>query len=90
MKNLLLLAFLCLSFIACKAPQYSIGMTEQSFLKYNNVSAVKQTEDISIYKKVNYPFGAPAVVKFFYFRNGKLVQMDQGERSVDYNVKISH
>ena len=76
--------------VACKAPMYTIGMTEQDFLKHNNVMAVKQNQEVSIYKKVNYPFGGAPIVKFFYFQYGKLVQMDEGERAVDYNLRITH
>lgn len=84
------LACICLLITSCKAPQYTIGMSESEFLRHNRVEAVKQTETVSIYKKVNYPFGSQPVVKFFYFSNGKLVQVDQGERAPDYNLKITH
>jgi len=69
---------------------YTIGMNQQDFLKHNRVIPVKETESVSIYKKVNYPFGAPAETKFFYFVNSKLVQVDEGQRAVDYNLKITH
>jgi len=75
---------------SCKAPMYTIGMNEQDFLKHNKVTAVKQTESISIYKKINYPFGAPAIVKFFYFQNGKLIQVDEGQRAVDYRIQVDN
>jgi hypothetical protein len=88
--KILILTILVLLCISCKAPQYTIGMNETDFLKHNRVEVVKQTPQISIYKKVNYPFGTAPITKFFYFQNGKLIQVDEGERAPDYNLKISH
>lgn len=73
-----LLGLLCL--YSCKAPQYIIGMNEQEFVRHNKVIAVQQTEHVSIYKKVNYPFAAPAEIKFFYFRDSKLIRVDNGRQ----------
>lgn len=69
-----------LFFITCKAPQYSIGMSQQEFLRRNKVEAVQESQSYSVYKKVNYPFGAPPRVKFFYFKNGVLAQVDNGRQ----------
>lgn len=80
MKTLIIATMLALCLVACKAPQYSIGMSQEEFLRRNKVEAVQESESYSVYKKVNYPFGAPPVIKFFYFRNGKLVQVDNGRQ----------
>jgi hypothetical protein len=65
-----------------------MGMSESEFLSKNRVEAVKQTADQSIYKKVNYPFGTPPVTKYFYFIDGKLVQVDEGVRNPDAIIQI--
>ena len=40
----------------------------------------------------HYFYGVPALasvdIRFFYFENNKLVKVDEGERAVDYRVKI--
>jgi hypothetical protein len=85
LTKLAVLALIC--FASCKAPMYVMGMNEQEFIKHNNVNVVEQTEHYAIYKKTNYPFGAPAVTKFFYFVDGKLVRMDTGERMPDFIIE---
>src|SRR6186713_1254014 len=72
---------------SCKAPYFTIGMSEQEFLKHNRVSLVEASTNYTVYKKVNQPFGAPPVIKFFYFRNGKLVEMNEGQRTPDIIVE---
>ena len=80
--------FVALLFIlSCKAPEYVIGMNEQDFLGHNSVAVVEQTEDHSIYKKTNYPFGGAPITKFFYFSNGKLIRVDIGKRSPDVIIE---
>jgi hypothetical protein len=73
--------------ISCKAPQFYMGESEREFLKHNRVSLVSATSRTSIYKKVNYPFGAPPVVKFFYFTDGKLTKVDEGVQSPDIIIE---
>lgn len=75
---------------SCKAPVYTIGMSEKEFLKHNRVQAVEQTTTVSVYKKVNYPFGAPAVTKFFYFQNGQLAEVNEGQRQPDIIIQNQH
>ena len=72
---------------SCKAPYFTIGMTEREFLRHNRVSMVKATGRESIYKKVNYPFGSAPVTKFFYFSDGILTQVDEGIQSPDIIVE---
>lgn len=64
-----------------------MGMSQSAFLAHNKVEVVKQTETVSIYKKVNYPFGGSPVTKFFYFKNEKLVQVDEGEPRPDLIIE---
>jgi hypothetical protein len=72
---------------SCKAPRYAMGMSEFAFLANNKVETIEQSQHISVYKKVNYPFGAPAVTKFFYFKDGKLVEVNEGERTPDVIIE---
>lgn len=85
LPRLAVMAMLCL--FSCKAPQYTIGMNEQDFVKHNRVNVVEQAEHYSIYKKTNYPFGAAPVTKFFYFVDGRMVKMDSGERMPDFIIE---
>lgn len=90
MKSLKTISFfvcVLLIFNSCKAPVYFIGMTEEKFLQKNKLKTVKATERESIYSKTNYPFGGSPQTKFFYFRNGKLVQVDEGVQRPDVIVE---
>jgi hypothetical protein len=69
---------------------FFIGMTQQDFLKHNRVQLVEANQQATIYKKINYPFGAPPVTKFFYFRDGKLIQVDEGTQNPDIIVEQRH
>jgi hypothetical protein len=53
----------------------------------NKVTLVKATKTISIYEKINYPVGKPAAFKFFYFTNGILTQVDEGQRNPDLIIE---
>jgi hypothetical protein len=64
-----------------------MGESEQEFVKHNHVEMVRASGGISIYKKVNYPFGSAPITKFFYFTDGKLTQVDGGQRSPDIIVE---
>lgn len=90
MKTLSLLALLCLFIISCKAPQFYIGMNELDFQKHNrSAQVIEASEQRTVYKQINYPFGAPAKVKFFYFHDGKLFRMDEGVRKPDLSIQVS-
>jgi uncharacterized protein YcfL len=70
-----------------------IGMSESEFKeKVEGEENVKMSTEISIYKvKVSsfrYIEHYQEKVRFFYFNNNKLVQVDEGERAIDYRIKI--
>lgn len=73
--------------VSCRAPRFYMGENEEEFVKHNNVSFVEGTGRTSIYKKVNYPFGSAPVTKFFYFTDGKLTSVNEGQRSPDIIVE---
>ena len=75
-------------FVSCRAPRFYMGESEQDFVRHNRVEMVSASGIVSIYKKVNYPFGTAPITKFFYFTSGKLTQIDEGERSPD--IVIEH
>ena len=83
MKYLLIIVL----FISCKADQFTIGMSEQDFLARNNVRMIKQSEQVSIYSKTRVPFGKEATIKFFYFRDGKLAEVNLGHRAPDIIIE---
>jgi len=75
-----------------------IGMSVNEFKeKVENEELVEMNQKVTIFKKViksynHYFYGVPALasvdIRFFYFENNKLVKVDEGERAVDYRVKI--
>lgn len=67
-----------------------MGESEEEFVKHNRVELVEATGRVSIYKKVNYPFGGAPVTKFFYFTDGKLTQVNEGQRTPDIIVEHRH
>lgn len=83
---------LIMSIAGCKAPKFFLGMTEQDFLSKNRGVKLLETADdgISVYKKTNYPFGAPPDVTFFHFVNGKLGKVDKGIRRPDVLIENKH
>ena len=87
MTRLLALSIL-LVLASCRAPRFYMGESEQDFVRHNRVEMVSAYRGVSIYKKVNYPFGGAPVTKFFYFTSGRLSQIDEGERSPD--IVIEH
>jgi len=89
MKKAFLITLLFFSFLtSCKAPQFFIGMNEMEFQKHNrSAQVIEASQKRTVYKQVNYPFGAPPKVKFFYFVDGKLVQMDEGVRKADITIE---
>lgn len=85
--RLLFIMLIAMASMQCKAPKYFIGMSEEDFLRKNKVQTVESTARYSVYKKINYPFGAPPIVKFFYFRDGELFRVDGGERQPDIIIQ---
>ncbi|WP_291101864.1 MULTISPECIES: hypothetical protein [unclassified Flavobacterium] len=70
-----------------------IGMSESEFKeKVVGEENVKMDTTISIYKVTvssnRYIEGWTHKTRFFYFSNNKLVQVDEGERAVDYRIKV--
>jgi hypothetical protein len=70
-----------------------IGMSESEFKeKVEGEENVKMDTTISIYKvKVSsfrYVEHYQEKVRFFYFIDNKLVQVDEGEKAVDYRIRI--
>jgi hypothetical protein len=75
-----------------------IGMSVSEFKeKVENEELVEMNQKVTIFKKViksynHYLYGVPILAsvdtRFFYFENNQLVKVDEGERAVDYRVKI--
>ncbi|EMY81085.1 hypothetical protein pgond44_08752 [Psychroflexus gondwanensis ACAM 44] len=75
-----------------------IGMSISEFKeKIEKEELVEMNVKVTIFKKViqsynHYAYGLPLLertdIRFFYFENNKLVKVDEGERAVDYRVKI--
>lgn len=86
MKKLSALTLLWL-ITSCRAPRFYMGEPEEEFVRHNRVGLVEATGRVSIYKKVNYPFGGAPVTKFFYFTDGRLTKVDEGVRSPDIIVE---
>jgi hypothetical protein len=87
-KALLLLPVFFLLFSNCRAPRLFVGITEQEFVKTNGgLELIEASSARNVYKKTNYPFGKRASTKFFYFVDGKLVQMDEGVNRADITIQ---
>jgi len=83
-----ILLFIMLVTTSCKSTYYYIGMSQSEFLAKNKKAVPrKETVEESIYEIGRQPFGKAYVQKFFYFQNGKLVQVDNGERQPDIIIK---
>ncbi|QBQ41280.1 hypothetical protein E2P86_08970 [Sphingobacterium psychroaquaticum] len=70
-----------------------IGMTIPEFKTVmREASTVYLSEDYSAFKvmksRVKYGYGYVYSTRFFYFQDGKLWRIDEGERAVDYRVKV--
>lgn len=69
-----------------------IGMSENEFKNtFKNEMLISSKDNISVYKisKNGYDtYGAAPDFRFFYFVDQKLVQIDKGERAVDYRLKV--
>jgi len=87
MKRLSFLLLFVYLLTSCKAPYFYIGMQEKEFLRHNRVQIIQTSVEQSTYKKINYPFGAPPVTKFFYFQHGVLVEVNEGERNPDVIIE---
>lgn len=70
-----------------------IGMTIPEFKKVmKDASTVYLSEDYSAFKvkksRVKYGYGYVFSTRFFYFQDGELWRIDEGERAVDYRIKV--
>lgn len=90
MKKLFFIALLFLC--SCHTTQFFLGMSEIEFTSKNhNADLVKAAEGSSIYR-CNTHNGHINKTMFYYFRDGKLVQVDEGERVPDFiiDARIHH
>lgn len=85
-KSITTLCFLFLFFIGagCKAPQFTIGMSQSEFMAQNKVKMVQANETTSVYAKWRQ---SQSQWEFFYFRDSILVQVDYGTRSPDVLIQ---
>lgn len=81
-----LFALLCAA-TSCKAPSYAIGMSQKDFLSHSHPTLVKATASESIYRVTKHHGIYSDQNTFYYFRNGSLVQIDQGVRTPDIIVQ---
>lgn len=70
-----------------------IGMPEKDFkelFKDEKVVAMKPEVTVYLIDKRTYHdlYGWRGDYRYFYFVNQKLIQVDKGERAVDYRIKI--
>ena len=89
MKNYILLLMIAISaFSSCKTSYVTLGMSESDFLINNKVRLVEAHGNVSIYKKQQDPaWHFRPETKFYYFRDGKLVDINEGERMPDIIVE---
>jgi uncharacterized protein YcfL len=76
-----------------------LGMSISDFKgKVKKEELLRMDQKATIFKTViksynYYHYGIPVLAsidtRFFYFENNKLVKVDEGEREVDYRVKIN-
>jgi hypothetical protein len=76
-----------LMILGCKAPVYTIGMSESDFVKRSKAEQVEATSWHSIYAKTTQPFGKPSVTKYYYFKYGKLIEINEGQRQPDVIIQ---
>jgi hypothetical protein len=90
MKKKLLSILICGLLISCystKSPSISSGMSVEEFIKKAKYEELVTMDGEWTIYKVIYGFNAENV-KFYYFKNNKLVKMDGGERATDYRIRI--
>ena len=82
MKKLPILSLLLLLFItSCKTPVYTLGMSEDEFTAHHKAATdlVEKSAQRTVYRRENRTF-IPKPTQYFYFVDGKLVRIDEGER----------
>lgn len=83
----LLTVILLISCYANKAPVIRTGMTIEEFRKEAKYEELVTMDVEWMVYKVVYGFNADNI-RFYYFKNNKLVKMDSGQRATDYRVRI--
>ena len=82
MKKIIIAFSLMLAFAACKIPSYTIGMSEADFKSKHKWTAqvAEQTAHHTVYKvQTSFQDEKRKSYQFFYFENGKLVRLDEGQ-----------
>ncbi|MGY3212313.1 hypothetical protein [Mucilaginibacter sp. HD30] len=82
MKKLVVSLSLILALAACKLPSYTIGMSETEFKSKHKWTAQvsEQTADHTVYKvQISLQDEKRKRYQYFYFENGKLVRLDEGQ-----------
>ena len=86
---ILLIPLFLSSCLAVKAPVVYTGMRIEQFLKAaKHEELVDMQGDYAVYR-VQYGFSGQET-RFYYFRNGILQGINEGERAVDLRVKIDN
>jgi len=92
MKRSILILLLAFSFASCMLPNrvYELGTTENEFLSKDKwlISLAEKTTERTVYKKVNGQVNNHYTYLYYYFVDGKLTRIDEGERKPD--VVIEH
>ena len=89
MKKLTTILFALFILSGCKVPVYTIGMTETEFKAHNRMAdVVELTPHRTVYKKPDHFDEKNRMhYKYFYFEDGKLVRLDEGERKPDIIIE---
>ena len=89
MKNYILLLMIAISALSsCKTYYSALGTSESDFLQKNKVRLIEAHDNVAVYKKQQDPaWHFRPETKFYYFVNGKLVAINEGERMPDIIVE---
>lgn len=90
MRKIIFLSTLSLFFVSClsvKAPNVYTGMTIDQFRKVAKHEELVQMSGGYTVFRVQYGMSGQET-RFYYFRNGRLVEMNEGERKVDARIQI--
>lgn len=82
MKKFTVIVAFILAVSSCKVPVYTIGMSETEFRSQHKLTAqvVEQTANHAVYKiQTSFQDEKKKRYQFFYFENGKLVRLDEGQ-----------
>jgi hypothetical protein len=83
-----LLTIALITLFSCKSYPVTLGMSEADFLQHNKVKLVEAKDHLTIYKKQqDAATHFNPETKFYYFRDGKLVEINEGQRTPDIIVE---